>query len=69
MVLEKGVLSDASITLEELEKLKVETFSEILPRLDQLVEYDFLKRMPTERATEYTTTPIITPAPYEPSSQ
>jgi len=69
MVLEKGVLSDASITLEELEKLKVETFSEILPRLDQLVEYDLLKRMPTERATEYAPTPIITPAPDEPSSQ
>lgn len=59
MVLEKGVLSDASITLQELEQLKVETFSEILPSLDRLVEYDLLHRLPTERALEYAPMPLL----------
>jgi hypothetical protein len=59
MVLEKGVLSDESISLAELEQLKVETFSEILPTLDKLVEYDLLRRMPTERATEYGVMPLL----------
>lgn len=59
MVLEKGVMSDADITLEELEKLKAETFSEILPSLDKLVAFDLLRRMPTERATEYAPIPLL----------
>lgn len=59
LVLEKGAISDDSITLEELEKLKVETFNEILPNLDKLVEFDLLKRMPTERATEYAPVPLL----------
>ena len=62
IVLEKGVLSDASITLDELEKVKAETFSEILPRLDKLVEFDLLKRLPSERATEYAPMPLLEPA-------
>ncbi|MGF1522243.1 MAG: hypothetical protein ACFBSF_08000 [Leptolyngbyaceae cyanobacterium] len=60
MVFEKGVLSDESITLQELEQLKVDTFSEILPLLDKLVEYDLLQRMPTEGATEYAPMPLLT---------
>ena len=59
MVLEKGILSDASVTLHELEQVKAETFSEILPILDKLVEYDLLQRMPTERAMEYAPMPLL----------
>jgi hypothetical protein len=59
MVLEKGIISDDSITLEELEQLKAETFNEILPSLDKLVAFDLLKRMPTERATEYAPVPLL----------
>jgi hypothetical protein len=59
LVLEKGVLSDESITLAELEKLKVDTFNEILPSLDKLVTLDLLQRMPTERATEYAPPPLL----------
>jgi hypothetical protein len=59
LVLEKGVLSDESITLTELEKLKVDTFNEILPSLDKLVTLDLLQRMPTERATEYAPPPLL----------
>jgi hypothetical protein len=59
IVLEKGTISDDSITLDELERLKAETFNEILPSLDKLVEFDLLKRMPTERATEYAPVPLL----------
>lgn len=59
MVLEKGVLDDDSVTLAELERLKVETFNEILPRLDKLVEFDLLRRLPTERATAYAPLPLL----------
>lgn len=59
MVLEKRVLSDDTITLAELEKLKVETFSEIMPILDKLVATDMLKRLPTERATAYAPMPLL----------
>jgi hypothetical protein len=63
LVLEKGAISDDSITLDELERLKAETFNEILPRLDKLVEFDLLKRMPTERATEYAPVPLLEDEP------
>jgi hypothetical protein len=63
LVLEKGAISDDSITLNELERLKAETFNEILPRLDKLVEFDLLKRMPTERATEYAPVPLLEDEP------
>lgn len=59
MVLEKRVLSDDTITLAELERLKVETFSEIMPILDKLVATDLLKRLPTERATAYAPMPLL----------
>ncbi len=63
IVLEKGTISDDSITLDDLEQLKVETFNEILPSLDKLVEFDLLKRMPTERATEYAPVPLLEDEP------
>ncbi len=63
IVLEKGTISDDSITLDELERLKAETFNEILPRLDKLVEFDLIKRMPTERATEYAPVPLLEAEP------
>lgn len=59
MVLEKGILSDETITLAELERLKVETFSEVLPLLDKLVQFDLLQRLPTERATAYSPIPLL----------
>ena len=59
VILEKGVLSDDTVTLEELTQLKAETFSEILPQLDKLVELDLLQRLPTERATAYAPMPLL----------
>jgi hypothetical protein len=59
LILEKGVLSDETITMSDLERLKVKEFSEILPSLDRLVQYDLIRRLPTDRVAEYRPTPIL----------
>lgn len=59
LVLEKGYLSDETITLPELERLKVKEFSEILPVLEKLVQFDLLRRLPSDRAAQYEPTPLL----------
>lgn len=59
VVLEKGTLSDATITLADMERLKAKEFSEILPILEKLVQFDLLRRLPSERAAEYEPTPLL----------
>lgn len=59
LVLEKGTLSDATITLADMERLKAKEFSEILPILEKLVQFDLLRRLPSERAAEYEPTPLL----------
>lgn len=61
LVLEKGVLSDANISLDDLERVKVQEFAQILPILDKLVQLDMVRRLPTERATEYGPNPMVLP--------
>jgi len=59
LVLEKRTISDATITLADLERLRAKEFSEILPILEKLVQYDLLRRLPSEWATEYESTPLL----------
>jgi hypothetical protein len=59
LVLEKGVLSDATITLSDLERVRAKEFSEILPILERLVQLDLVRRLPTEHAAEYEPTPML----------
>jgi len=59
LVLEKGILSDATVTLADLERLKAKEFSEILPILDKLIQFDLLRLLPSERAAEYAPTPLL----------
>jgi hypothetical protein len=59
LVLEKGILSDATVTLADLERVRAREFSEILPMLEKLVQLDLLRRLPTARATEYEPTPMM----------
>ena len=59
LVLEKGTLSDETVTLAELERVRVKEFNEILPVLEKLVRLDLLRRLPSERATEYAPTPLL----------
>jgi hypothetical protein len=61
LVLEKGILSDANVTLEDLQRLKVNEFSEILPILDKLMQQDLLRRLPCDSAAEYAPTPLLLP--------
>lgn len=59
LVLEKRIISDVNVTLADLEKLRVQEFSEILPILDKLVQYDLVRRLSSERATEYAPSPLL----------
>lgn len=59
LILEKGILSDETITLADMERLKAREFSEILPILEKLVQFDLLRRLPSERAAEYEPTPLL----------
>jgi hypothetical protein len=65
LVLEKGILSDATVTLADLERLKAKEFSEILPILDKLIQFDLLRRLPSERAAEYAPTSLLLGKPTE----
>jgi len=65
LVLDKGTLSDETVTLAELERIKVKEFGEILPILDKLVQLDLLRRLPSERAAEYAPTPMVSKKPTE----
>ncbi|MEK7808912.1 MAG: ATP-binding protein [Chloroflexota bacterium] len=59
LVLEKGVLSEAQISLADLDRVKAKEFNEILPILDKLVDLDLIRRLPSERAMEYEPSPLI----------
>lgn len=59
LVLEKRTLSDETVMLTDLERLKAREFSEILPILEKLVQYDLLRRLPSERAAAYAPTPLL----------
>jgi hypothetical protein len=60
LILEKGMLSDENLALEDLDRLKVKEFNEILPILENLIQKDLIRRLPTERAAIYMPTPMIT---------
>jgi len=59
LVLGKGLVSDETITLEDLKHLKVKEFNEIMPILERLVQLDLLRRLPTEHAAEFGPSPLL----------
>jgi hypothetical protein len=59
LVLGKRVLSDATITLDELERLKMKEFNEIMPILEKLVHLDLLRRLPSEHAVEFAPSALL----------
>jgi len=63
LVMEKGTLSDETATLNDLERLKVKEFSEVMPILEKLVQLDLLRRLPSEHAAEYTPSPLVANMP------
>jgi hypothetical protein len=59
LVLGKGSVSDETVTLEDLERLKVREFNEIMPILEKLVQIDLLRRLPTEGVAEFGLSPLL----------
>ena len=68
LVLEKRLLSDEKVTMDDLKRAKVQEFSQILPILDRLVQQDLVRRLPTDNAAEYQANPILMP-PAKPSAR
>ena len=65
LVLEKGKLSDENITLVDLQSLKVQEFSEIVPIFDKLLQLDLIKRLPNEQAMEFAPSPLLLPSQHK----
>ncbi|AFY75177.1 ATPase [Synechococcus sp. PCC 7502] len=59
LILAKGILSDETITLEELKKIGASEFNEILPILNGLIQKDIARLLPDERFYSVTTNPIL----------
>lgn len=58
---EKGMLSDATVSLDDLRTIQHDTFSELMPILERLIELDLVQRLPNERANEYAISPLLLP--------
>ncbi|NEP77914.1 MAG: ATP-binding protein [Okeania sp. SIO3B3] len=67
LILERGLLSDTSATMDDLKRMKVEEFSQLLPIFDRLVQHDLVRRLPTDRSVEYQINPILLPPSKEPT--
>lgn len=59
LMLEKGSLSDATITLPELQSVNIREFSELVPILEKLKQLDMVRHCPLDRASEYELSPLI----------
>lgn len=69
LILERGLLSDTSATMNDLKRMKVEEFSQVLPILDRLVQFDLVRRLPTDKSAEYQINPILLPPSKEPTQE
>jgi hypothetical protein len=67
LILERGLLSDTSATMNDLKRMKVQEFSQLLPILDKLVQHDLVRRLPTDKSTEYQMNSILLPPSKETS--
>lgn len=59
LVLDKKLLSDESVSLADLERVRAREFGEIMPILEKLVQHDLLRRIPSDRAIVYAPSPLI----------
>ncbi len=58
IILEKGILSD-DISFDDLQKLGVNSFMEIIPLLEDLINKDLLRVLPQDTTTAYIPNPIL----------
>ncbi|MDE5099601.1 MAG: ATP-binding protein, partial [Trichodesmium sp. St16_bin4-tuft] len=61
LILEKRLLSDTSATMNDLKRMKVQEFRQVLPILDKLVQHDLVHRLPTDKSAEYQINSILLP--------
>ncbi len=59
LVLERGAISDETVSLDDLKRLQMREFNEVLPILEKLVQLDLLHRLPTEGEIEFGPSPLL----------
>jgi AAA ATPase domain len=57
----QGLISDASVSFEELQRLQAKSFAELLPILEDLEKRDLLHKIPNDGATTYKLSPLLSP--------
>jgi hypothetical protein len=55
----QGLISDASISFEELQRLQTKSFAELLPILEELERRDLIQKIPNDGATAYKLSPLL----------
>ncbi len=64
----KGLISDASISFDELQNLQTRSFAELLPVLEELERRDLIQKIPNDGTTTYKVSPLL-PAALSEDSQ
>lgn len=55
----KGLISDASLSFEELQQLQTRSFAELLPVLEELEKRDLIQKIPNDGTTTYKVSPLL----------
>ncbi len=59
----QGLISDANLSFEELQRLQARSFAELLPVLEELERRDLIQKIPNDGATTYRISPLLPSAP------
>ncbi len=55
----QGLISDASLSFEELQNLQTRSFAELLPVLEELERRELLQKIPSDGTTTYKVSPLL----------
>jgi hypothetical protein len=55
----QGLISDASLSFEELQQLQTRSFAELLPILEELERRDLIQKIPSDGTTTYKVSPLL----------
>jgi hypothetical protein len=58
----QGVFSDSNLSFEELQKLGVKSFAELLPVIEELQRRELIERLPNDGSIAYRLSPLLLPA-------
>lgn len=68
LALRDGLLSEENIAFEDLQRQGFKSFHEILPLIQDLIQQDLLRRLPSDKAEAFGPTPLILPRTVDPNS-